>query len=93
MLETAASGRARRLGAIIYDALLLCSVLFFAGALFIALIGENATAGLITKILFQIHLLGICFAFYAWFWVHGGQTLGLRAWRLRVVRLDGKPIA
>ena len=92
MLETAASGHARRLGAIIYDAFLLCAVLFFAGALFIALAGGDAMASPIMKILLQFYLLGVCFAFYGWFWVHGGQTLGLRAWRLRVVRHDRAPI-
>lgn len=44
------------------------------------------------KILLQFYLLGVCFVFYGWFWVHGGQTLGLRTWRLRVVRHDGTPI-
>lgn len=29
------------------------------------------------------------FLFYGWFWTHGGQTLGLRAWKLRVVGIDG----
>lgn len=44
------------------------------------------------KILLQFYLLGVCFVFYGWFWVHGGQTLGLRTWRLRVVRHDSTPI-
>ena len=30
--------------------------------------------------------------FFCGFWVHGGQTLGMRAWRLRVVRDDGHPL-
>ena len=28
-------------------------------------------------------------AFFAYFWTHGGQTLGMRAWRLRLLRADG----
>jgi hypothetical protein len=32
------------------------------------------------------------FLFYGWFWTHGGQTLGMRTWRLRLVRADGGPI-
>lgn len=24
------------------------------------------------------------FAFFGWFWTHGGQTLGMRAWRLQL---------
>jgi uncharacterized RDD family membrane protein YckC len=30
--------------------------------------------------------------FYTWFWTHGGQTLGMRAWRIRVHRDDGAPL-
>jgi uncharacterized RDD family membrane protein YckC len=28
----------------------------------------------------------IC-AFFLWFWKHGGQTLGMRAWRMRIYNL------
>ncbi len=38
-------------------------------------------------------LLVVTLAFYGWFWTHGGQTLGLRAWRLRVERCDGRPLS
>lgn len=31
--------------------------------------------------------------FFLWFWKHGGQTLGMRAWRLRIFSLhEDKPI-
>ena len=32
-------------------------------------------------------------AFFAGFWWYGGQTPGLRTWRLRVVRSDGGPLS
>ncbi|MDH3870712.1 MAG: RDD family protein [Gammaproteobacteria bacterium] len=85
--ETA--GLLRRLAAMFYDALLLFSVLLFA----------TAAALLVTKgsldyhsPFFRTYLFLVCFLFYAWFWMHGGQTLGMRAWRLRVQRFDGSPI-
>ncbi|WP_100644536.1 RDD family protein [Alteromonas facilis] len=31
-------------------------------------------------------------AFFLWFWKHGGQTLGMRAWRLRLFAMDDKPV-
>ena len=72
-----------------YDALLLFSVLLFA----------TAAALLVTKgsldyhnPFFRTYLFLVCFLFYAWFWMHGGQTLGMRAWHLRVQRFDGSPI-
>jgi uncharacterized RDD family membrane protein YckC len=30
--------------------------------------------------------------FFTGFWWRGGQTLGMRAWRLKVVRMDGSPL-
>ena len=38
---------------------------------------------------FPLCLLAIAAAFFCTFWVRGGQTLGMRAWRIRVVRNDG----
>lgn len=48
---------------------------------------------LLPTVLMPLLLLGT-FAFYSWFWMHGGQTLGMRAWRLQVVdaHLDGRPL-
>ena len=84
-----AAGLFRRLMAMLYDLFLLLSVLLFASAL--ALLVTRGTLDYHHP-LFRSYLFIICFSFYAWFWIHGGQTLGMRAWRLRVQRLDGKPI-
>lgn len=31
-------------------------------------------------------------AFFMWFWRKGGQTIGMRAWRLRIYSMNDKPI-
>ena len=72
-----------------YDCFLLFSVLLLATAL--ALLVTRGTLDYHHP-LFRSYLFFVCFMFYAWFWTHGGQTLGMRAWRLRVQRLDGRPI-
>ncbi|NOQ64199.1 MAG: RDD family protein [Methyloprofundus sp.] len=36
-------------------------------------------------ILYPLYLFSCAFLFYAWFWTHGGQTLGLRAWKIRII--------
>lgn len=41
----------------------------------------------------QLYLLACPFLFYGWFWTHGGQTLGMRAWRLRLLDTNGKPVS
>jgi len=81
------SGLARRLGALCYDALLLLALLAVLTAL---LIGFRGGAAIPPRTWwFQGLIVGVCVLFYAWFWTHGGQTLGMRAWRIRVVRDDG----
>jgi len=72
-----------------YDALLLLSALMIATA--IALFVTKG-ASLAHNPFFRTTLFLICFSFYAWFWLHGGQTLGMRAWKLRLQNKDGRPI-
>jgi uncharacterized RDD family membrane protein YckC len=74
--------------AIVYDSLLLLAVLFVAASPFVVITGGGQQSLLVHR-MFQIYLLAVSFLFFAWFWIHGGQTLGMRAWRLQVLRNDG----
>lgn len=89
----------RRLAAIVYDSLLLIGVLVGATALAlglaVALLGGEAVKlhnPLLANPFFQTYLLLVCFFFYGGFWTHGGQTLGMRAWRLRLQGRDGRGV-
>jgi uncharacterized RDD family membrane protein YckC len=80
----------RRLGAAFYDALLLAAVWIVAVALELAVLyalGIPRNGFALRAYLFIVGLL-----FFGWFWTHGGQTLGMRAWRLRLRRVDGAPV-
>jgi uncharacterized RDD family membrane protein YckC len=79
----------RRLAVVFYDTLLLLAVLFMAGALASAIVG-NADVG--SHPLYRTWLFMVSFFYFAWPWVNGGQTLGMRTWRVRVQRYDGGPI-
>jgi len=83
-----APGLLRRLGAMFYDSLLLAAVLFFAALPYLLIAGGTPT-GALSRYLFQLYLLACVFFFFGWFWTHGGQTLGMRAWRIRLARSDG----
>jgi len=50
-----------------------------------------ATAGA-WAYLYRLGLAGIIAGYYLLNWLHGGQTLGMRAWHLRVVTDLGKPL-
>lgn len=84
------AGLVRRLAALVYDVMLLGAVLFmFTLAVFLVRGGRAVPPG---TYWFQLCLVAIVVLFFTWFWVHGGQTLGMKAWRLRAVALDGKPV-
>lgn len=76
-----------RLAAIFYDGLLLISVLFLATWIFLQF--ANAEEN---KLIFQIYLLTICFLYFAWHWLHGGQTLGMKTWRLQLESINGDKV-
>jgi len=85
------AGLFRRLAALFYDSLLLLALWFIATALLLPLThGEAIRAN---NPLLTTYLLFISFFFYAWFWIHGGQTLGMRAWKLQLRNLRPGPIS
>jgi uncharacterized RDD family membrane protein YckC len=78
-------GLARRLAAMLYEALLLIAVAFFAGSLFLfASGGHDATSGWYRMAL-QVTLALTFAAYFLWCWLRGGQTLPMKAWKIRVV--------
>lgn len=89
--EADAPSLLHRLGAVLYDALLLAALLILASFLYIPLV-DQALAPPFNRALYQLYLLAIGLAYFGWFWVHGGQTLGLRTWRLRLVTRDGAAV-
>ena len=76
----------RRLAAFCYDLLLLVALL---AAFTLVVVRVRSGAVPPGTWWFLPSLLGVAGAFFCGFWVHGGQTLGMRAWRIRVVRDDG----
>ena len=84
------AGLFRRLLAMVYDLVLLLAVLYCAEGLLLLVTAGHANAP--GNPLVSAYLLAVCFIFYGWFWMNGGQTLGLRAWRLQLVTLDGRPL-
>ena len=87
------AGLARRLGAMLYDALLLVALWMVTTALFLPLTGGEALQSADSPLLTLAHraaLIGVLIAFYGLSWTARGQTLGMAAWRLRVEREDGR---
>jgi len=81
----AAPSLARRLASLVYEAFLVFAVAFFAAwVFFFASGGRDASQGLARKEL-QFFILVVLASYFLWCWLRGGQTLAMRAWRIRLV--------
>ncbi len=78
----------RRLAAMVYDGFLIVAIWMCTGFAAVAINGGEEVQGPV----FQTALFLMTFAFFAYFWVRLGQTLGMQAWQLRVQTLDGRHI-
>ena len=86
------AGLFRRLLAIFYDLFLLIAILFAATTLATMLNqGEAIEPGQFIYPFYVAYLLLISFGFFGWFWTHGGQTLGMKTWKIRLQRENNEP--
>jgi uncharacterized RDD family membrane protein YckC len=77
-------GLARRLASMLYEALLLFAVAFFAAWVFyFASGGRDASAGALRYEL-QAFIALVFAIYFLWCWLRGGQTLAMKAWRIRL---------
>ncbi len=70
----------------VYDGLLLIALWMLAAALVVIPTGEQVNPG---HLAFQLYLLVVAWAYFAICW-RGGQTLGMKAWRIRLVASEGQ---
>ena len=89
-MPAVAAGLGRRLSSLCYEALLLAAILFISGWGFL-LIGRSFEP-VLGRPLFQFYLLAITAAYFIYCWTHGGQTLPMKTWRIRLVARDGSAI-
>jgi uncharacterized RDD family membrane protein YckC len=69
------------------------AVLFLATALVLPFnAGQAFSTEQTVYPLYLAYLCLISFLYFAWSWVKAGQTLGLRAWKLKLIRFDGGPV-
>jgi uncharacterized RDD family membrane protein YckC len=78
------------LGSLCYEILLLAAILFLADWIFLAVYRLLPDA--IGRTLLQLYLLAVTAAYFIYCWSHGGQTLPMKTWRIRIVADDGTAI-
>jgi len=91
-LDDIPAGLGRRLFALAYDAILLFALCAIVTLLFLPLTGGSALTAAQTprlEVLYRVVLLAVVAGYTCYCWTHGGQTIGMLAWRLYVQRENG----
>ncbi|HET7650595.1 MAG TPA: RDD family protein [Gammaproteobacteria bacterium] len=82
----------RRLAAAFYDGLVVLGIFILATFLIVPFFPHARNLDSFyadhpaIKFVYQLVLLALAFAFFGGFWTRNGQTLGMLAWKLRVVQ-------
>jgi len=80
-----------RLLVILYDAVILLGLLIVASAVALPFGAPDKVA--LQDFWFTLWLLVVCFAYLGGFWRYGGTTLGMRAWRVKLISCNEKPVS
>lgn len=81
----------RRLAAFLYEGVLLFGLVMVVGLIYsIAVDQRHGLHGRQGMMVVQFLALS---AYFMWLWTHGGQTLALKTWQLRLVTPDGGTIS
>ncbi|MCP5250758.1 MAG: RDD family protein [Nitrosomonas sp.] len=81
----------RRIICLLYEFLILLAIIFIASFIF-HLVFRDTNASYF-KPLYQLYLLFVMGYYFIWFWTHGGQTLAMQAWKIRIVTSEGQMLS
>ena len=89
-----APGLLRRLAAMIYDTLLVIPLVMacVGGSLLLRRALGSAGDDLLPPIVVQAIVVVCCVGFFSVFWLKSGQTLGMQAWRIKLVAAPGNEL-
>ncbi|MFK7975613.1 MAG: RDD family protein [Halioglobus sp.] len=81
---------ARRLTAMLYDSLLVIALVAVVNAAALGIAHEMSGGSLDTLPPFAVRIVTVLavFGFFTAFWLKGGQTLGMQAWRIQLISTE-----
>lgn len=74
----------------LYESMLMFAVLFISSLLFAAVLEQRHA--LYLRPILQAWLFLLMGAYFVWFWTHGGQTLAMKTWRIRLETHIGEKV-
>lgn len=81
----------KRIACMLYESILVFAILFVAGVVYRALIGDPHSD--FEQHLFFMYSWLIIGVYFVYCWVKSGQTLAMQTWRIQLLRLDGNPLS
>lgn len=81
------AGLRRRLLSLVYEVVLLLAVLVIASFPVAPIV--QALSAPWGRHFQQVYLLAVAGWYLVWFWTHGGQTLAMKTWRIRLISASG----
>lgn len=87
-------GLLRRLAAMVYDTLLVLPLIMVTVAIALGLrsVLGGAADAILPPVIVQALAIVCCIGFFAVFWLKSGQTLGMQAWRIKLVPMPGNEL-
>lgn len=77
----------RLIGSALYDLLIILGLLMIAGFLAVGayylMTGEESIPE--NNLFFQLYLLAVISGYFLYFWKKSGQTVGMKAWRIKLI--------
>lgn len=80
----------RHLACLLYELLVVVSVLLI-GFLLPQIVLSGFGMPMAPKLMW-LHVFVLLLAYFVWFWLHGGQTLPMKTWKLRLEDVSGAPL-
>lgn len=83
----------RLIGSVIYDGLVIMGILMIAGAMALPVnqwITGDTSDG--SYLLYQVYLLVVVLSYFLYFWKKSGQTVGMKAWRIKLISREDSPL-
>ncbi|MBL8518687.1 MAG: RDD family protein [Betaproteobacteria bacterium] len=71
----------------LYESLLLTALVLVVTFPFVGFTGGTVSTA--SRMALQIYLITICGLYFTWYWLHGGQTLPMKTWHMRLTTVTG----
>lgn len=82
VIEYQPAGFWRKFAALTYDSLIVLTLTFLGTMPLIPLMHGYVISP--ANVLYKVYLLAIVFGYFGLSWIYGQQTIGMRAWRLKI---------